>query len=371
MNPHTFNYWYNLLLAPAIAAGIVLVAGRLIQAGLNFIFRNWLKRTRLATFSENLPRRFFPSSYIVIYSVLTTIALNFITIPEVWDNRLSHWVTISFIVGAVWLAINATHLFQDIAFYRYRISEPDNLVQRRIRTQLAFVVRLTIMLLLLFGLAAVLFTFPGARRVGTSLIASAGLASIIIGFAAQKSLANLVAGFQIAFTQPIRIDDVVIVENEWGVIEEITLTYVVVRIWDLRRLVVPITYFVEKPFQNWTRTSAELIGSVFLRTDYRVDVPALRTHLEKFLQSEPLWDKKNCVLQVTESYDSSIELRALVSSSTSPKLWDLRCIVREEMINYLQKHHPDSLPRNRTEGTLEITASEKALGPVRPVTQIK
>jgi small-conductance mechanosensitive channel len=183
------------------------------------------------------------------------------------------------------------------------------------------------------------------------MIASAGVAGIVIGFAAQKSLGTLLAGFQIAMTQPIRIDDVVIVEGEWGKIEEITLTYVVVRIWDLRRLVVPITYFIEKPFQNWTRTSADILGTVFLHVDYGVPVDAVRGELGRILESSPNWDRKVNVLQVTEARERTLELRALASSSDASKSWDLRCEVREKLVDFVQRNYPESLPRLRA--TLE------------------
>jgi small-conductance mechanosensitive channel len=192
-----------------------------------------------------------------------------------------------------------------------------------------------------------LMVFDSVRHFGTALIASAGLAGIIVGFAAQKSIATLLAGFQIAFTQPIRIDDVVIVESEWGQIEEITLTYVVVRLWDLRRLVLPITYFIEKPFQNWTRTSSDLIGSVFLYVDYHVPLAPLRQELQRILDQHPLWDRKVVVLQVTDTKQHTVELRALVSAKDAGTAWDLRCDVREQLITYLQREHPESLPRLR------------------------
>jgi small-conductance mechanosensitive channel len=194
------------------------------------------------------------------------------------------------------------------------------------------------------------------RQFGTAIIASAGVAGIIVGFAAQKSIATLLAGFQIALTQPIRIDDVVIVENEWGRIEEITLTYVVVSIWDLRRLVLPITYFIEKPFQNWTRTSADILGTVFIHVDYSAPLDELRAELTRILEASPLWDRKVAVLQVTDAKERTLEVRALASARDASAAWDLRCEVREKLIAYLQKNHPGSLPRLRArmEDTLAV-----------------
>jgi small-conductance mechanosensitive channel len=179
------------------------------------------------------------------------------------------------------------------------------------------------------------------------LFASAGVAGIIIGFSAQKAIGTLIAGIQIAFAQPFRLDDAVVVEGEWGWIEEINLTYVVVRIWDQRRLVLPTTYFLEKPFQNWTRTSADIIGSVFLYTDYTISFDALREELDRILAVTPLWDKKVKVLQVTDSKELTVEIRILVSAKNSPTAWDLRVHVREKMIEFIQKNYPDALPKSR------------------------
>ncbi|MDH3556239.1 MAG: mechanosensitive ion channel family protein, partial [Deltaproteobacteria bacterium] len=177
----------------------------------------------------------------------------------------------------------------------------------------------------------------------------AGIVGIIVGLAAQKSISTLFAGIQMAITQPIRIDDVVIVENEWGRIEEITLTYVVVRIWDLRRLIVPITYFLEKPFQNWTRISAEILGTVFLYVDYTVPVEAVRTELRRILENSPLWDGQICLLQVTNATERTTELRAIISATDASNAWELRCEVREKLIGFIRQNYPDGLPKVRAE----------------------
>jgi small-conductance mechanosensitive channel len=218
-------------------------------------------------------------------------------------------------------------------------------------TQVMVLKKIAVGAIALFAIASMLMVFQSVRQFGTAIIASAGVAGIVIGFAAQKSLGTLLAGFQIAMTQPIRIDDVVIVEGEWGNIEEITLTYVVVRIWDLRRLIVPITYFIEKPFQNWTRTSADILGTILLQVDYGVPVDAVRQELTRILEASPNWDRKVNVLQVTDAKERTLELRALASSSDAGKSWDLRCEVREKLVAFIQKNYPDSLPRLRA--TLE------------------
>jgi small-conductance mechanosensitive channel len=231
---------------------------------------------------------------------------------------------------------------------RYTLDVADNRRARGVYTQVMVLKKIAVAIIGVIAIASMLMVFQPVRQLGTAMIASAGVAGIVIGFAAQKSLATLLAGFQIAMTQPIRIDDVVIVEGEWGRIEEITLTYVVVRIWDLRRLVIPITYFIEKPFQNWTRTSADILGTVFLQVDYTVPVDAVRAELTRILEASSNWDRKVNVLQVTDSKEHTVELRALASSSDASKSWDLRCEVREKLIAFVQRNFPESLPRLRT-----------------------
>jgi small-conductance mechanosensitive channel len=212
-----------------------------------------------------------------------------------------------------------------------------------------------------FAAACILMLFQQVRHVGTSLLASAGIMGIIAGVAGQKTLANLIAGFQIALAQPIRQDDVVIVEGEWGRIEEITLSYVVVHIWDDRRLVLPLTYFVEKPFQNWTRNSAQLLGSVFVSVDYSFPLAEGRKALERIIESSPLWDRRFWNLQVTDTSERTMQLRVLATSADSSKSWDLRCEIREKLIAYIQEHHPLSLPLVRAQvvGTQQPAALER------------
>jgi small-conductance mechanosensitive channel len=204
-------------------------------------------------------------------------------------------------------------------------------------------------------------TFEKVHQIGVSILAYAGIAGIIVGFAAQRSISTLIAGIQIAITQPIRIDDVVIVENEWGRIEEITLTYVVVRIWDQRRLIVPITFFIESPFQNWTRESAEILGTVFMYVDYRAPIDELRSELERIVAETSLWDKRVAKIQVTNTTDKAIELRALVSAENSSNAWELRCTVREKLISFLQQNYPECLPMVRVELEKDKSFSTKNL----------
>lgn len=254
---------------------------------------------------------------------------------------------IVYTVVMAWLIINAIGGIKIYVLAKYDISTKDNLKARKIHTQLSVLERMLIAIVIIISIGIILMTIPQIRKVGVSLLASAGIAGIIIGFAAQRSIALILAGFQIAITQPIRLEDAVIVEEEWGWIEEITLTYVVVRIWDKRRLIVPITYFIEKPFQNWTRTSAEIMGTVFIHVDYGFPVGEMRKKLTEILKNTDLWDGKVNVLQVTDLNDRTLELRALVSASDSPKAWDLRVHVREELIRFVQDEYPQFLPKER------------------------
>ncbi|GMQ25432.1 hypothetical protein Aoki45_21140 [Algoriphagus sp. oki45] len=255
--------------------------------------------------------------------------------------------TVLIIIGVVWTLLVGTGIAKREFLKNYDINQEDNLKARKIYTQLNILQKVANCIILLFGVGLILISFESIRQIGVGLFASAGVAGIIIGFSAQKAIGTLIAGIQIAFAQPFRLDDAVVVEGEWGWIEEINLTYVVVRLWDQRRLVLPTTYFLEKPFQNWTRTSADIIGSVFIHTDYTVSFEEMRKELDRILESTPLWDKKVKVLQVTEAKERTVESRILVSAKNSPTAWDLRVYVREKMIEFLQKNYPESLPKSR------------------------
>ncbi|MFO7574292.1 MAG: mechanosensitive ion channel [Bacteroidales bacterium] len=250
-------------------------------------------------------------------------------------------------IGITWFLIELTRKLKELFLTRFDISQEDNLASRKVYTQVNLLEKAIIFVIVLIGIGLILLSFESIRKVGMGLFATAGVAGIIIGLSAQKVVGTLLAGIQIAITQPFRIDDAVLVENEWGWIEEINLTYVVVRIWDKRRLVLPTTYFLEKPFQNWTRTSAEITGSVFIYTDYTIPFQALRDELSRLLNETDLWDKKVNVLQVTDCKESTLEIRILVSAKNSPTTWDLRVYIREKMIEFIQKNYPECLPRTR------------------------
>ena len=273
-------------------------------------------------------------------------------------ESIRHLFHLLFIGTVAWFLASSVYVFRDSVLDQYDVSERDNLKARAVHTQINVLVKILLVVIAVFAVASMLMTFEKVKEVGVSILASAGVIGIIVGFAAQKSIATLFAGIQIAVTQPIRIDDVVIVEGEWGRIEEVTLTYVVIRIWDLRRLVVPITYFLDKPFQNWTRVSADLLGTVYIYADYSVPVQAIREQLERITRASSKWDGKVCGLQVTNSTERTVELRALVSAADASLAWDLRCEVREKLLDFFQKNYPESLPRIRA----EVSGGEAALG---------
>ena len=294
----------------------------------------------LAPFAGRALRLILP----MLAIILGTPALAFSTDMEgVIQNAVS-----LLLIGTVgFLLLQLVDVLAKLILQNHRIDVADNRQARAIYTQVMVLKKIATVVIVILAGASMLMVFHSVRQFGTAIMASAGVAGIIIGFAAQKSIATLLAGFQIALTQPIRIDDVVIVENEWGRIEEITLTYVVVRIWDLRRLVLPITYFIETPFQNWTRTSADILGTVFLHVDYTVPLDRLRAELTRILEGSPLWDRKVNVLQVTDAKPHTLELRALASARDASAAWDLRCHIREQLIVFIQKNYPESLPRMR------------------------
>ena len=328
--------------------GIALLVG---VAGHYVVFRILLhltRRTRV-TFDNALVNRCYrPLQWIAILLIVRVVSKlpNFKSqIPEVAE----HAIALLMIALVAWLLMRITYVLEDYVTSRFDIGVSDNLKARKIYTQFKVLKRIVIVIVGILAFGTILMTFDRVRQLGTTILASAGVVGIVVGMAAQRTISTFIAGLQIAITQPIRVDDVVIVENEWGRIEEITLTYVVVKIWDLRRLIVPITYFIENPFQNWTRTSADILGTVFVYTDYNVPVDAVREELHNILKKSEHWDGKVCVLQVTNASDRTMELRALMSAADASTAWTLRCEVREKIVEFIKREYPQALPRLRTE----------------------
>jgi len=310
-----------------------------------------LARGTKTILDDSLVRHFRRPAGIIIPILAVNFLLPLVTLPPRVLIFLKQTLSLLLIISVAWLVIKLVYVLEDLILDQYRIDLKDNLEARRIHTQIQILKKVVIVVVGVLALATALMTFEKVRQLGTTLLASAGIVGIIVGLAAQKSISTLFAGIQMAITQPIRIDDVVIVENEWGRIEEISLTYVVVRIWDLRRLIVPITYFLEKPFQNWTRMSADLLGTVFIYVDYTVPVEAVRSELKRILENSKLWDGRVSVLQVTNATERTVELRALMSAADSSSAWELRCDVREKLIGFIRQNYPDSLPKVRAELT--------------------
>ena len=348
--------WQNLLWSAGILATAVGVA--LAVRAIAFGVLRRLTRRRGALLGQSLVKRGRKPSLWILPLLAVLVVLPGVPLPVTLKSALEHITGLGLIAAIAWLAILFIEVTSDVISGRYRIDVADNLVARRIRTQFQMVHRVGIVLVSVVALAVMLMTFPAIKHIGVSLLASAGLASLVVGMAMKDTLANLIAGVQIAFAQPFRIGDAVVVENEWGWVEEIGMMYVVVRIWDLRRLVLPLAYFLEHPFQNWTRTSADLLGHCYIYADYTVPVDPLRAELRRICESSPLWNKQVCVLQVSDAFESTLQLRVLMDARNSSDAWDLRCLVREKLVDFLQKNYPGSLPRYRGDMAAKTVGAE-------------
>ena len=277
------------------------------------------------------------------------LALPLLPISSGIEQTVHHWLVMAMVVGIGWFAAGCIYVLQAFMLRRYDVTVTNNLRARSVQTQFQVFRRILIAFIVVITIGALLWTFNDARiwKYGTGLLTSAGIATLIIASAAKSTASNFLAGLQIALTEPIRIEDVVVVDGEWGRIEEITSAYVVVRIWDLRRLIVPLTYFIETPFQNWTRSSSDILGTAFLYVDYSIPVEELRNQLNAIVHPAPQWDGKVCGLQVTNLTEHTMELRCLISTRNSGDGFDLRCIIREKMTAWIQQNYPDAFPTAR------------------------
>ena len=286
-------------------------------------------------------------------TLLIILGLGFVLVetPDAlpFAAALRDLLTVMLIVALTWLAVRSVGAVAEALVQAHPLDSQDNLQARRIHTQARVLARSVMVVIVIIGFGGALMTFPAVRQVGASLLASAGVAGLVAGIAARPVLGNLIAGLQIALSQPIRLDDVVVIQGEWGRVEEITGTYVSIRIWDQRRLIVPLQWFIENPFTNWTRNSSQIIGTVFFFVDYRMPLAPLREELERILQNAPEWDQRVQVLQVTDATEKSMQLRVLVSSFDSGLNWDLRCRVREGLLDFMQSSYPQFLPRTRAD----------------------
>lgn len=266
-------------------------------------------------------------------------------------DTLSHTLAIALIVGITWLGVELVYAMSDIALVRLEraLGTRDNRRARRARTQLLMLRRVIAVAAIVIAAGAILLTFTRVRALGASMLASAGIAGAIAGVAARPTLGNLIAGLQIAFSDMLRMDDVIVVNTEWGRVDDITLTYVVMRTWDERRLIIPTSWFVDNPFENWTRHEARVIGTVLITLDFAVPVQEVRDEVQRILEASPLWDRREWVVQVTEIGADGVELRMLMSAADAASAWDLRCEVRERLLGFLREQFPESLPRTRVE----------------------
>lgn len=355
------EFWQDHLLLTLL----VLAAGW----GLHQLLYRFLRRLITGYgFQPDLLSPLYQPSLLLSLSMLQLGLLPVYQLNSRVFEPLKQGVALLCISAVTWVCFRSITLVRQLILHRYNIGDRDNLAARKAHTQFLVMERVLKGLVLLAGLAVGLMTFERVREIGISLLASAGLAGVVLGFAAQKLLGLMLAGVQIALTQPIRLDDAVLIEGEFGWIEEITLTYVVIRLWDLRRQVVPTTWFMEKPFQNWTRASSHLLGVVFLYVDYTLPLAPLRQQLEKVVKDHALWNGQTCVLQVTEALPDTMQLRILVSADDAPTTWDLRVDVREKLLSWIQDKYPQCLPRQRLElqglpGTTEEQAAVQP-GPV-------
>jgi small-conductance mechanosensitive channel len=341
-------FWAGVLTAILYAGWIIALlwlvfrAIRAIEKRMNF----WAERTRSVPGKVIAPI-FAQTLRLAVPLLGIILLLPLLNLPDTYTWVTQKGLGILLIIALSSLIIRSINQVQVALLSRHRMDQADNLSARRIYTQVSVIRKILVTTVVVIATGSILMLFEPVRQFGTSILASAGIAGVVIGFAAQKTLGNVLAGIQIALTQPLLIDDMVVVEGEFGQIEEITLTYVTVKTWDLRRLVVPITYFVEKPFQNWSRVSSELLGTVILHLDYHAPLGELRRELKRLVENNPKWDGKVCGLQVTDTRQSTIEVRALVSSTDPGKAFDLRCDVREGLIQFLSRNYPESLPRVR------------------------
>ena len=333
--------WLVSLLVFVLAIGLALVAHRLLY--------NLLKRLagEESLFRRSLVRRTEGLARLALIAVAVAIAANLSPLTFGQTRLVQSVLTIIVVLLVTWMVSVAVHVWITLYLRRFTQDSTDQFLKRKHVTQTHILQRVAVFVVWLTGIGVALMTFEGVRQLGISILASAGAAGLILGLALQPVLQNLLAGIQIAVTQPVRIGDALIVENEYGTVEDIRATYVVIRLWDLRRLVIPLSYFLEKPFQNWTRDSTELLGSVLIYLDYSVPIARLRESCRQKLETMEKWDGKVFAVQVTDFRDHVMEVRVLMSSSDSSKLFDLRCEMREALVTMLQQDYPEALPRLR------------------------
>ncbi|MFA1551185.1 mechanosensitive ion channel family protein [Actinomadura chokoriensis] len=333
--------WAWVVLAAVVATSVIVVeGGRRLLAGR--MSARWPGAGRVA-------RRCAAPAFAFAVVVSTNAAMPYHLMHGEAEDAVRHALRIAAIGAATWLVLRIGYALSDPPLTRLMNIEGErNRRARRARNQMMLLRRIAAVLIVILAVGAALFTFPGVRAVGAGVLASAGVAGLVVGIAARPTLGNLLAGLQLAFSDALRLDDIVVTQDIWGRVEELTLSYVVLRLWDDRRMIFPVSHFTEQPFENWTRHSSRLLGSVELHVDWTVPVEELRAELYSALKDNPLWDRREWVLQVVETLPNGlVTLRALMSAADSASTWDLRCDVREHLVAYVREHHPEALPRFR------------------------
>lgn len=351
--------WFGTWLAALIAASSGLIVYRIGSMLLLRLTRHLMALNSMISKARSAGRWVVP---LVALQMVWQAALDNLR----YIDSVRHLNGLLLIASCSWLAVRCINGFTEGVLAKHPQDVEDNLQARRIHTQAKVLARTASTMVVVAGAALILMTFPGARQVGASLLASAGVIGIVAGLAAKPVFSNLIAGLQIALAQPIRIDDVLIAEGEWGKVEEITSTFVVMKLWDERRLILPLSYFIEKPFQNWTRQSAQLLGSIFIYVDYTMPLAPLRAEMARIVRAAPEWDGRVFVLQVTDATERTMQLRILATAATAPLAFDLRCRIREGLIDFVQREYPESLPKLRMQDLAGPSASSAPTDPTGP-----
>jgi small-conductance mechanosensitive channel len=331
----------------ALTVGILFVTIGLGLAAHYFLFRVMLRAWRADASIVLLLRAARAPTKLLLQLLALLLVMRHVGLPDPLLGFIRHLAALLLIGAVAWLVIALVFSAERVFAAQYPTDVADNLAARRIRTRVAVFRRIGVAIVTFITISSMLMTFPSIQHLGASLLASAGVVGIVAGIAAQRTIGNLIAGLQIALSQPIRLDDVVVIDGEWGRVEDIGTTHVSIRLWDARHLVVPLSYIIEQPFENWTRQTANILGTVEISTDYTVPVAEVRKALHRVLQESELWDGEVWGLQVTGAEARALQLRALMSARDGPTAWDLRCHVREKLVQYLQERHPDSLPKTR------------------------
>lgn len=353
--------------AALAAAAVALLLVEVVHRTTRRLGRRSLLMTELTEHSHH--------SFQVAATVLAVqLAVRFTTLYAVgspWRQLVLHVLVLALIAATAWLVASLLVVAEDTALARFRVDVPNNRHARRVRTQVVLLRRLTIAVIVVLALGVMLMTFPAVRGIGAGVLTSAGVVGVVAALAAQSLLGNVFAGLQLAFSDAVRLDDVVVVEGEWGRIEELTLSYVVVQVWDDRRLILPTSYFTSTPFQNWTRTEAAVLGTAEFDLDWAIPVQAMREELRRLCEGTELWDGRVCVLQVTDATGGMVKVRALVSAADAGSLWDLRCLVREHLVAWVRDQRPTALPRLRAEvGDTAGPLPWQAVQPRRPARRL-